>query len=113
MQPKKNPVAQEMARVEASEIESNPLFRLEQGEQLSSSLPENKKSAKSGNLFFEYVQNVEQLRGIVRSGRDVAIYLESKNLIAYDRTADRYVWTTEPLSKAEFLRMVLPGLRKA
>lgn len=117
----KSPVQSEIDRVtreansdvDANEIASNPLFLLEQGEALTSDLPAHKKSAKSGNLYFEYAQNVAQLRGVVRSGRDIAIYLESKDLIVYDRATDRYMWKDEPMLKSSFLRMVLKNLRSA
>lgn len=117
----KSPVQAEVDRVtkdlnldvESDEIESNPLFLLEQGEALVSDLPPHKKSAKTGNLYFEYAQNVAQLRGIVKSGRQIAIYLESKDFIVFDRAADRYMWKKAPLTKSEFLRMVLPRIKSA
>ena len=89
-------------------IESNPLFMLEIGRDPPSVLPRHRMSAAVGNLFFEYVSNVPRLRGIVRSGRQVAEYLESKNLITWHRDTDRYTWLGEPLTRAEFLDMLRP-----
>lgn len=93
----------------ARAIEHNPLFMMERGLQPVSELPRHKRSAATGNLFFEYAQNVPSLRGVVRSGRQIAEYLESKNLIAWDREGDRYVWNQEPLTKTEFLHMLRGG----
>jgi hypothetical protein len=76
------------------------------GMQLKTELPRHLRSAAVGNLYFEYVQNVSSLRGIVRSGRQVAEYLEYKGLITWDRGSDRYIWKQEPISKTEFLQMI-------
>lgn len=95
----------------ATSIESNPLFMLEQGKTPPSNLPSHRKSAKTGNLFFEYVQNVNSLRGVVTSGAQIAEYLESKNLIIWDKAADRYTWINEPMTRSEFLTLLRPALK--
>jgi hypothetical protein len=92
----------------ARAIEKNPLFMIECGFQPSITLPLHRKKAAVGNLYFEYAQNVASLRGVVRSGRQVAEYLESKDLIVWDRESDRYMWKVEPLSRAAFLNMLRP-----
>ena len=87
-------------------IETNPLAMFERGLQPKPDLPRHRKSAAVGNLYFEYVQNVAMLRGIVRSGRQVAEYLEFQGLISWDRATDRYTWKQEPISKPEFLQLI-------
>ena len=87
-------------------VDSNPLFMLEKGLQPKSVMPRHLKSAATGNLYFEYAQNVPTLRGIVRSGRQVAEYLEAKDMVIWDRPTDRYTWKCEPLSRSEFLQMI-------
>lgn len=86
--------------------EHNPLAMLERGVQPISQLPRHRKSAIVGNLYFEYAQNVAALRGVVRSGRQIAEYLEAKGLIEWDRRTDRYTWKGEPLTRSEFLQMI-------
>ena len=93
----------------ARAIEQNPLFMVERGFQPASQLARHKQGAATGNLFFEYAQNVPSLRGIVRSGRQIAEYLENKDLIVWDRDGDRYMWKRTPLTKSEFLAMLRPS----
>lgn len=97
--------AKQVAQPQDRAIEMNPLAMMERGLQPKVETPLHRKSAAVGNLYFEYVQNVTMLRGIVRSGRQVAEYLEYRGLIVWDRAADRYSWKKDPLSKSEFLRM--------
>lgn len=89
-------------------IENNPLFQLSQGKDVPSSIPAHRKSGRIGNLFFEYIQNVQSLRGKVRNGEAVAQYFESLNLMAVDWERGTYTWSGEPMSKTEFLRKVSP-----
>ena len=98
--------AKQSSQAVAKGIETNPLAMFERGLQPKPDLPRYRKSAAIGNLYFEYVQNVPMLRGIVRSGRQVAEYLEYRSLITWDRVTDRYTWKQEPISKAEFLQMI-------
>lgn len=102
----------------ATEMEHNPLFRLEQGKPIVSNLPLHLKSAKVGNLFFEYAQNVPQLRGAFdqkygTAGQQIANWLESKNLITVDRNAGTYMWIGEPLTRAQFLQLMRKGQIRA
>ncbi len=106
----KNPVQEQIDALQAKlanprSIEQNPLFLLEKGIQPVSQLTAHKKSAKAGNLYFEYIQNANTLKGVVRSGAQVAEWLESKNLITWDRTNDRYMWIGEPMTRSQFLAM--------
>jgi hypothetical protein len=108
----KNPIQAQIDALQAQQkasdprsIEQNPLFLLAKGIQPVSQLAAHKKSAKVGNLFFEYVQNANTLKGVVRSGAQVAEYLESLNLITWDRTNDRYMWIGEPMTRSQFLAM--------
>jgi len=95
------------SKSEARSIESNPLFRLSQGMQAQAA-ETHRKTARVGNLFFEYVQNVQNLRGVVTAGEQVAEFLESLDLIVWDRDGGTYMWKSEPLMKAEFLRLIRP-----
>lgn len=97
--------AKQTAQSQVQPIEQNPLAMMERGLQPKAETPLHRKSAAVGNLYFEYVQNVAMLRGIVRSGRQVAEYLEHRGLIVWDRATDRYTWKKDPLSRSEFLRM--------
>ena len=97
--------AKQSAQSQVQTIEMNPLAMMERGLRPKTETPLHRKSAAVGNLYFEYVQNVAMLRGIVRSGRQVAEYLEYRGLIVWDRVTDRYSWKKDPLSKSEFLRM--------
>jgi hypothetical protein len=101
--------ATQVQAFDARAIEKNPLFMLERGLQVAPALPPHKKSAAVGNLYFEYAQNVPSLRGIVRSGAEIAEYLASKDLVVLDREGGRYIWKGEPLTKASFLQMIRPA----
>ena len=101
--------AQKTAPVTTRPIEKNPLVMLKKGAQPASILPRHRRTALVGNLFFEYAQNVPALRGVVRSGRDIAEFLELEGLIFLDKTTDRYTWKTEPLTKADFLELIRPA----
>lgn len=103
----KKSVAQSPSR----NISENPLFKLSNGQPVESTLPEHRTSGANGNLFFEYVQNVASLRGKVRSGDQVAEFLESYDMIAVDWKDKRYVWKQEPITKSEFLKLVTPPLK--
>jgi len=113
-----NPVQAQIDALQAQmndprSIEKNPLFLLAKGIQPVSQLAAHKKSAKAGNLFYEYVQNANSLKGVVRSGAQVAEYLESVNLITWDRTNDRYMWIGEPMTRSQFLAMFPSSLLRA
>lgn len=98
--------AKQVAQTQTQAIDMNPLAMMERGLQPKVETPLHRRNAAVGNLYFEYVQNVSMLRGVVRSGRQVAEYLEYRGLITWDRATDRYSWMKEPLSKSEFLRML-------
>ncbi len=90
-------------------IDGNPLYMLQRGVRPKPAVRLHKVSAAVGNLYFEYAQNVPTLRGIVRSGREIAEFLEHHSMISWERDMDRYTWKREPLTKAEFLQMVRPN----
>jgi hypothetical protein len=90
----------------ARPLDQNPLVMLERGVQPPTMLSPHKRSAAIGNLYYEYAQNVQLLRGVVRSGSDIAEYLAAKELIVLDRDHGRYMWKGEPMTKAAFLQML-------
>lgn len=91
----------------------NPLEKLFAGEMPPRVNVEHKKSGRTGNLFFEYIQNVPQFRGLGVDGKHVAEFCSKRGLMIYDEDMDRYEWVEEPMKKRDFLRIFSAALQIA
>lgn len=95
-----------VARISAvPQLTYNPLMLEYKGESAPIVVSPHKRSAKTANLFFEYGQNQRRFKGKGVRGEHIAEFLESLDLIEWNRKADFYVWKIDPLTLVEFLRL--------
>lgn len=99
-------LAQQKTGRTKGDITKNPLVLMLAGHKPQSTLAAHKKSAKIGNLFFEYASNVAQLRGVITKAAQIAEFFEDLGLMTVDWDAGTYIWHDEPMPKNEFLALV-------